>query len=282
MRRKISRIVLFVVFLCFNCFAYSESAKVTFVKGKVEIQNGAEWVSVSVGQELNEKTVISTGFNSEVRFQYNGSIMALGPLTRIMLEKISNTEKKEIMNVQLNCGAVRTKVTHPVNKRVSQTIRSPVSVASVRGTEYLFFDNGSVLCFEGAVATFPAYYLDNIVFIDNELEDSKDSSSSDDSDYESAVATTVPQDIAEFLPTSAVVVAEGQAVSVLPNSLIESPVANFIANRDKKVNAVDTLSRIESVSMGQEALAAILPTREYLSNFEFDATGSVDVNVSFE
>ena len=96
------------------------------------------------------------------------------------------------------------------------------------------------------------------------------------------MATTVPQDIAEFLPTSAVVVAEGQAVSVLPNSLIESPVANFIANRDKKVNAVDTLSRIESVSMGQEALAAILPTREYLSNFEFDATGSVDVNVSFE
>jgi hypothetical protein len=176
--------------------------------------------------------------------------MALGPLTRVTLEKIANTETKEIVNVFLDTGAVRTKVTHPTNKRVSQTVRNPISVASVRGTDYMFFDSGRVSCFEGAVATFPAYYLKNTFFIENSSEDDSEVES-ETSVYESATATTEAQDIADFAPPSSVVVAAGQFVTVLSNGQIAKPSSSVMNQRDKVTNSVVVLSRSEGVSMGQ-------------------------------
>lgn len=254
MKKRFVKIGLFFIFSIFHISLFAESATITFVKGKVEVQNGSSWSAVTVGQELPEASVVSTGFNSEVRFQYNGTVMALGPLTRVTLEKMANTETKEIVNVFLNTGAVRTKVTHPTNKRVSQTVRNPISVASVRGTDYMFFDSGRVSCFEGAVATFPAYYLKNTFFVENSSEDDTEvETESEPSDYESATATatTEAQDIADFAPPSSVVVAAGQFVTVLSNGQIAKPSSSVMNQRDKVTNSVVVLSRSEGVSMGQ-------------------------------
>ena len=237
--------------------------------------------------------------------------MALGPLTRVTLEKIANTETKEIVNVFLNTGAVRTKVTHPTNKRVSQTVRNPISVASVRGTDYMFFDSGRVSCFEGAVATFPAYYLKNTFFVENSSEGGEEvETESEPSDYESATATTEAQDIADFAPPSSVVVAAGQFVTVLSNGQIAKPSSSVMNQRDKDTNSVVVLSRSEGVSMGQgstdksskqnkqQESADDIPESpdtpevpdvpetpdvpDDTNSVEPPKTGSVDVNVSFE
>lgn len=309
MKKRFVKIGLFFIFSIFHISLFAESATITFVKGKVEVQNGSSWSAVTVGQKLPESSVVSTGFNSEVRFQYNGTVMALGPLTRVTLEKIANTETKEIVNVFLNTGAVRTKVTHPTNKRVSQTVRNPISVASVRGTDYMFFDSGRVSCFEGAVATFPAYYLKNTFFIENSSEDDSEVES-ETSDYESATATTEAQDIADFAPPSSVVVAAGQFVTVLSNGQIAKPSSSVMNQRDKVTNSVVVLSRSEGVSMGQGStdksskqnkqqesaddipeVPDVLETPDVPETpvvpdntkpEETPKTGSVDVNVSFE
>lgn len=309
MKKRFVKIGLFFIFSIFHISLFAESATITFVKGKVEVQNGSSWSAVTVGQKLPESSVVSTGFNSEVRFQYNGTVMALGPLTRVTLEKIANTETKEIVNVFLNTGAVRTKVTHPTNKRVSQTVRNPISVASVRGTDYMFFDSGRVSCFEGAVATFPAYYLKNTFFIENSSEDDSEVES-ETSDYESATATTEAQDIADFAPPSSVVVAAGQFVTVLSNGQIAKPSSSVMNQRDKVTNSVVVLSRSEGVSMGQgstdksskqnkqQESADDIPEVPDVPEIpdvpetpdvpddtkpeETPKTGSVDVNVSFE
>ena len=94
MKKRFVKIGLFFIFSIFHISLFAESATITFVKGKVEVQNGSSWSAVTVGQKLPESSVVSTGFNSEVRFQYNGTVMALGPLTRVTLEKIANTETK--------------------------------------------------------------------------------------------------------------------------------------------------------------------------------------------
>ena len=309
MKKRFVKIGLFFIFSIFHISLFAESATITFVKGKVEVQNGSSWSAVTVGQKLPESSVVSTGFNSEVRFQYNGTVMALGPLTRVTLEKIANTETKEIVNVFLNTGAVRTKVTHPTNKRVSQTVRNPISVASVRGTDYMFFDSGRVSCFEGAVATFPAYYLKNTFFIENSSEDDSEVES-ETSVYESATATTEAQDIADFAPPSSVVVAAGQFVTVLSNGQIAKPSSSVMNQRDKVTNSVVVLSRSEGVSMGQgstdksskqnkqQESADDIPevpnvpetpdvpetpvVPDNTKPEETPKTGSVDVNVSFE
>lgn len=283
MAKKITRIGLFIFSLLFHSFLFAESAKITFVKGKVEVQNGSSWSAVTVGQELPESSVVSTGFNSEVRFQYNGTVMALGPLTRVTLEKIANTETKEVVNVFLNTGAVRTKVTHPTNKRVSQTVRNPISVASVRGTDYMFFDSGKVSCFEGAVATFPAFYLKNISFAKDILNESNEE---DNTEYESATATTEPQEIADFAPPTSVVVAAGQSVVVLENGQIEKPSNNVKTKRDKNVNLVISFSQTEGISMGEGTSDFVSHKKESFDvpkiPQQLPQTGSVDVNVSFE
>ena len=278
MAKKITGIGLIFFFLLFHNFLFAESATITFVKGKVEVQTGASWTAVFVGQELPETSVISTGFNSEVRFQYKGTVMALGPLTRVTLEKVENTETKEVVNVFLNTGAVRTKVTHPTNKRVSLTVRNPISVASVRGTDYMFFDSGKVSCFECAVATFPAFYLSNAYFTENNSEEKLED---EQLDYESATATTEPKDISDFAPPSSVVVAAGQFVTVLPNGQIDKPSSSIMGQRDKLINSIIVLSHSESVFMGHGASESI-PKASKSEHVVSSKTASVDVNVSFE
>ena len=222
--KKIKLLVsFFVILTTFSLPVFSEEAIVTYIKGKVEMQSGDKWLPLQVGQKIPENTIISTGFQSQTRIQYKGTVMALGPLTRITLEKLAENEKKEVVNVYLNVGAVRSKVTHPENKRVSQSIRNPVTVCSVRGTEYICFASGRVICFEGAVAVFPAKLISPSFFANMSTDDVDD-----EVNYDSADATTDANDIASFAPKNAIVVAAGQEIYVFQGSNIQKPFNNAI------------------------------------------------------
>lgn len=228
---------------------FAENAKVTFVKGKVEVLKDSKWEPVTIGQEIAENSVLSTGFNSEARIQYKGTVMGLGPLTRITLEKLAETEKKEIVNVYLNTGSVRSKVTHPQDKRVSQTVRNAISVCSVRGTDYTFFDSGKLVCHSGAVATFPAFMLVESSF--NQVSNSDSSDTENEVPEESATATTEPQDIADFAPSSAVVVAAGQTSTINTSGIVEKPITNNNKEFNKLNSGFTTLAQSEKVSVSQ-------------------------------
>ena len=157
MKRIISKFVMAVLLAALTCgTAFAATAKVTYVKGKVEVSRGNAWVALKVGDEIKESETISTGFQSEARLNYNGSVMAVPALSRVTLETLQSSDSKDTVSLKVDTGAVRSRVTHTEGKRIEYTARTSVAVASVRGTDYTVFASGKVQVFEGAIAFYAA------------------------------------------------------------------------------------------------------------------------------
>ena len=135
---------LLIVLMCFASNAFSAPAIVSYVRGKGEVCRGEKWLQLKIGDKINPSETISTGFQSEVKIKYNDSLMVLGALTRITLDEFSETENKDTVSAYLSTGAVRSKVIHTESKRVSYTVKSPVAVASVRGTDFIVTSAGAI------------------------------------------------------------------------------------------------------------------------------------------
>lgn len=196
MKKSFFKFVLFCsLFALLNVAAFADDAVVTSVKGKVEVSHGgdAEWKALSVGDTVAESDIVSTGFQSEVRIKYNGSVMLLGALTRVTLNQMSSNSKTDKVDVFLNTGAVRSKVTHTDDKKVSYNVRGPVAVASVRGTDFTCFANGRVMCWEGAVAVYAAKNFVEPVTSDAETEESEGSAETAATESESAEESSVAE-----------------------------------------------------------------------------------------
>lgn len=137
-------------------FSFADTATVISVSGKVEVNRNNAWIPLEKNTELREGEVISTGFKSEALIKYKDSVMKLGPLTRITLEKLTSSDSRENVAVYLNTGSVRSTVNHTGNKRTSYTVRNPIAVASVRGTDFEMDGSANVECFDGGVIVVPA------------------------------------------------------------------------------------------------------------------------------
>ncbi len=153
MKRTLVKLVLaFIVSTVISLPLFSAEAKVTYVKGKVEVShNGSDWIPLKTGDVIAQSDTINTGFQSEARINLNGSIMAVPALTRVTIETLKTSGTKDTISLYVNTGAVRSKVTHTDNKKIDYTARTAVAVASVRGTDYTVTAGGIVSCAEGAV-----------------------------------------------------------------------------------------------------------------------------------
>lgn len=158
MKKTLVKLVLaFLVSTVISMPLFSAEAKVTYVKGKVEVShNGSDWVPLKTGDVIAQSDTINTGFQSEARINLNGSIMAVPALTRVTIETLKTSGTKDTVSLYVNTGAVRSKVTHTDNKKIDYTARTAVAVASVRGTDYTVTAGGLVTCDEGAVVVTPA------------------------------------------------------------------------------------------------------------------------------
>lgn len=156
---------IFKLFLIFSLAAaalpvFAGTAEVTFVRGKVEVNKNGAWVALKPGDKIQEAEVVSTGFQSEAKVKYESTLLYLAPLTRVTLKDLASTSTGDKVNVTLSTGSVRAKVTHPDDRSVNCSIRTPVSVASVRGTDIAIFDDGSIWCNEGVVSVFDIKMLE--------------------------------------------------------------------------------------------------------------------------
>ena len=90
---ELKRSYIFLLIFSFVIFPFfSENAKVTYTKGKVEVLRNEKWQQLKVGDYLQEKDIVSTGFNSETKIIYKDSVMNLGALTRITFEELSSSD----------------------------------------------------------------------------------------------------------------------------------------------------------------------------------------------
>lgn len=238
---------LLSVLVCLPLF--SAEAKVTYVKGKVEIsRNGGEWNPLKIGDVISQSDTINTGFQSEARVNINGSIMAVPALTRVTLETLSVTDSKDTVNLYVNTGAVRSKVTHTDNKKIEYTARTSVAVASVRGTDFFITSKGKVVCKEGAVAVYSAKKYKAQAATSETTEETESEEEAGESDNGSANATTEPKDITESSPDGAVVVGAGQTTTFKTDGNPEKS-KNEAAEKSEKIkNQVNTQSEKDAVN----------------------------------
>ncbi|MCR4580687.1 MAG: FecR domain-containing protein [Treponema sp.] len=274
-RNKLICILLVLFSISFSMFSANATATVSFVRGKAEVNRNNQWVPLKIGDSIYPEETLSTGFQSEIKIKFNNSVMALGALTRVTLEDLSSSSDKDSVSVFINSGSIRSRVSHTDAKRVNYTVKSPVAVASVRGTDFIVTASGTVKCMEGAVAVYvnTDKNKDDSAAASPKEEEESDSeeegaseeklaSTSSTEAYVPANATTPASEISESAPVGAVVVAQNQQVSLLKTGLIDRPVDNSERSKSKIINSVTTAATTESVAIGNVAGTKSEPTGE--------------------
>ena len=254
--------VLFAVLAgCLAFPIFASSATVVSVEGKVEVLRKGTWQVLAANSNVAEGEIISTGFKSKAVLNYQGSLMQLGPLTRITLEKLAQGTQSDTVQVYVNTGAIKSTVRQTENKRVSYTVRNPVAVASVRGTEFEFQSSGVISCSEGALVTYHGEQFNGITGVPA-------SGTSN--------AATAADDIAPNSPLGAVVVLPGQNVAFTSTGMGATPAQNAATNASGVLATVNTPVNEgihTGVSMGSSNLAN---TESSLG------VGSISVKAEFE
>ena len=287
MKRLISKMIvaaLVAVFACSSVFA--ASAKVTYVKGKVEVSRGNAWVSLKVGDVVNEAETISTGFQSEARLNYNGSVMAVPALSRVTLEALKSSGSKETVSIKVDTGAVRSKVAHAEGKKIEYTARTPVGVASVRGTDFAVFANGRAQVYSGAIAYYKAsdFVMPDLSGSEGdseeeETEEGGDAAGAADTpavaDQGPATATTAADDIVDNAPKGAMVVGAGQSSTIDESGQASKPVV------EAKKRATKVKSTVASASAkdAMEANVSSASGSTDAATVEVKTTGTIKVNI---
>jgi hypothetical protein len=281
MKRLISKLLIAALVTCFACTSlFAASAKVTYVKGKVEVSRGNEWVSLKVGDVVNEAETISTGFQSEARLNYNGSVMAVPALSRITLEALQSSGSKETVSIKVDTGAVRSKVTHTEGKRIEYTARTPVGVASVRGTDFAVFASGKAKVYSGAIAYYKAsdFVMPDLADYDSD-EDEAEETEEVVEDVGPATATTDAADIVDNAPKGAVVVGAGQSSTIDNSGKASKPVVEAKKRANKVKSTVVSAAAKDAIDASATATTT---ATENPNAPEVKTTASVKVNVTIE
>ena len=249
--------------LCIALPLCAAPATVVSAEGKVEVERNGKWVSLAANDTVSEGEVISTGFKSKAVLRYQGSVLQLGALTRVTLEKLVSGEQNDTVAVYLNTGAVKSTVQRAENRRVNYTVRNPVAVASVRGTEFDFAGDGAISCAEGAVAAYNGRLYDASAASEAPAEGKSN-------------AATRATDIARAAPAGAVVVLQGQAVAFSSDGMSSSPAQSASAAAAQVVATVSTPVETESVSTGAPSSQGAAGSESVPKN-----TGTIKVHLSF-
>lgn len=115
------------------------------ITGKVQVlKSGVPWAPAEVGDVLAAGDVISTGFKSSAVLTIGKSVIKVNPLSRLTIEQLFTSSKGDVSSVYLDVGSIRANVKSEVNKRVGFKVKTPVAVASVRGTQGIVFADGRI------------------------------------------------------------------------------------------------------------------------------------------
>jgi len=134
------RTVLAFFLMIMGMGVFAQNGTIRELSGTVELKNpGAEnYVSAKIGDTVNQKTVVSTGFKSTALIQVGSTLLTVRPLTRLSLTEINASSGAETLNVNLQAGRVRVDVNPPVGSKAAMSVSSPSATASVRGTSFEF------------------------------------------------------------------------------------------------------------------------------------------------
>jgi hypothetical protein len=151
--KKAILVFLLVTISGLSISVFAQNGVIKEFTGTVELKSAgtSNYVPATTGAQVNQDTIISTGFKSTARLEVGSAIITVRPLTRLTLMEISASQGTETLNLSLQTGRLRVDVNPPAGAKASFTVVSPIATASVRGTSF-FFDTRNVRVREGTVA----------------------------------------------------------------------------------------------------------------------------------
>lgn len=129
------KILLAAIFCLTAAALFAYDAQVLSIQGKANYSNdGSSWTPLSEGTVLGQGATIQTSFKSSLKVKFKGSVVDLGPMTRIKIEELSESSSKDNAVVSMKLGTLVSNVKKVEDRRAGFTIRGPAVTASVRGT----------------------------------------------------------------------------------------------------------------------------------------------------
>jgi hypothetical protein len=129
----------------------AQTATVDRISGKVEYRlGGGGWEPAEVGLTLPLNATISTGFGASAVLNLGSSVLEVRQLTRLTIEELADNGLTA--DVFVPVGTVRASVNASAGRRADFRVRTPLSTASVRGTE--FETNGWQLAVANGIVEF--------------------------------------------------------------------------------------------------------------------------------
>ncbi len=141
------------IMLVMGTFLFADiTAVVKNVSGKVEVRvPGGRWKKAFPGMKIQKGYYISTGFKSEAVLVLGTSQVIVRQLTRMELEKLVQKEGTVHTGLNLRVGRVRAVVKTSRGLKQDFKLRSPISTAAVRGTQFEY-DGRNLTVYKGTVA----------------------------------------------------------------------------------------------------------------------------------
>lgn len=152
MKKTIPALVLLIIFSIPTFAAVQAVVKET--KGKVEIKLPLKkWQPARRGMVVPKNALISTGFHSTAVISMGKTILQVKQLTRLKLEELIEKQGTVSTKLFLRVGKIRATVKSSSGLRQNFKLKSPVSTAAVRGTDF-DYDGINLKVKEGVVQFF--------------------------------------------------------------------------------------------------------------------------------
>lgn len=152
------RTVFFILLLngAVLVFAQNPAAYIREITGTVELKRpgSTRWRSAVLGERIEEKAIISTGFGSAAVIAVGDTLLTVKALTRLSLDVLLKKDDTETVNVGLNTGRIKADVKPPAGGKTSFSVQTPSATAAVRGTSFAM-DTNNIYVHEGTVVYEP-------------------------------------------------------------------------------------------------------------------------------
>lgn len=284
MRRTLLKIMA-VSLMFAGSFAFADALDAVVVSstGKVEVQNGAQWVPVKEGDVLKKGSVVQTGFKSELVLKVKESNMKISQLTRMVIENLSAGSDKDDTRIFIDTGSVRSEVNRSGARKVGFTVRSPVATASVRGTIVKLsneYRGAKVETERGVVLAWPTTVSEPVVEEDQPSEETNGTAETNETaETDGSIANgALSSQSIENAPANSVTITKAQTTGFSSSGNVTSAQVNAYSNTTVESSSTKSVAFSESVASSGNSGAMTMSS----SSNSAAATGSLSITAKFE
>lgn len=144
-------VALLLIAVALPAIAATE-ARIVSVDGTVRVSDsGGAWQQVEAGVTLEPGDLIATGFRGQAVISIGRSEVDVEPLSQVSIAELTERETVDRTRLSMPFGTVRARVRSTEGRGSDFSVISPVSTASVRGTDFVY-DGISLRVTKGDVA----------------------------------------------------------------------------------------------------------------------------------